>query len=105
MDNESMPGKGPDERRVGPGAESPTFEAWFLDRYSYTRAVLTNPIWAREISDASEAFAAGQAAERERCADPLPAAAVRKIKDVCDSLGLGAVAFAWRVQKAACWRA
>ena len=61
-------GQGPVDRIVGPGAEAPTFEAWFLDRYSYTRAVLTNPIWAREIADAAEAFAAGQAAERAKCA-------------------------------------
>ena len=51
---------------LGQAPERAAFEAWFLARYSYTRAVLTNPIWAREIADAKEAFAAGRAAERER---------------------------------------
>ena len=68
MDTKTPAVTGPDERRVRPGAVAPTFEAWLLDRYSYTRAVLTNPIWAREIADAAEAFAAGQAAERAKCA-------------------------------------
>jgi hypothetical protein len=53
---------------LGPLPERTAFEAWFLERYSYSRAVLTNPIWASEVKDAAEAFAAGQAAERERCA-------------------------------------
>jgi hypothetical protein len=42
------------------------FEAWFCERYSYSRAVLTNQFWASEVKEASDAFAAGQAAERER---------------------------------------
>ena len=53
---------------VGLAPEREAFEAWFLRRYFYSRAVLTNPIWAREIADAAEAFEAGRAAERERCA-------------------------------------
>ena len=62
----------PVERRVRPAnPERAAFEAWFLERYSYTRAVLTNPIWEREIDDAEEAFAAGQAADRARCATAL----------------------------------
>ena len=48
--------------------ERAAFEAWFLERYCYSRAVLTNPIWASEIKAAAEAFEAGLAAERERCA-------------------------------------
>jgi hypothetical protein len=69
-DDTNRPAVGvPLDEPVGPDPERAAFEAWFLDRYSYSRAVLTNPIWAREIADAAEAFMAGQAAERERLAN------------------------------------
>ena len=53
---------------LGPLPERTAFETWFLERYSYTPAVLTNPIWESEVSNAREAFEAGQAAGRESCA-------------------------------------
>ena len=78
---------------LGPLAtERAAFEKWFLERYSYSRAVLTNPIWAREIADAREAFDAGRSAERERCAKLCEGA-----RDAAVSLrALAAEVSAWR---------
>lgn len=51
--------------------ERAEFEAWFCEHYSYSRAVLTNPIWAREVADSADAFAAGEATARKRCETAL----------------------------------
>ena len=59
---------------LGHAPERAAFERWFLDRYCYSRAVLTNPIWAREVADAAEAFQAGRSAERERLCAAIKAA-------------------------------
>lgn len=58
----------------------------------------------KDVAAAARAYArryasAAVARERERLADPLPAAVVKKIKDECSALGLDYVAFAWRIQK------
>jgi hypothetical protein len=55
--------------QLGLVPEREAFEKWFLERYCFSRAVLTNPIWAREIAAAAEAFEAGRSAERERWED------------------------------------
>lgn len=66
MHQENPPAKVASNAVLGQTPERAAFEAWFLKRYSYTRIVLTNPIWAREVTDAEEVFSAGQTAERER---------------------------------------
>ncbi len=71
MSETGTPAKVASNEKFGPLPESAAFETWFLLRYNYSRAVLTNPIWVREIADAAEAFSAGQAAERARCAQYL----------------------------------
>lgn len=74
MTTEATPGNVPLSDQLGPANEAQprvgraAFEAWFISRYRYTRAVLTNQIWASEIKAAAEAFEAGRAEERERWA-------------------------------------
>ena len=83
-----------------------------IDRAAQTLAECMDYPWVHMPEQGRESMrkharsivASAVAAERERCADPLPAAKVQKIKDVCDSLGLDAVAFAWRIQGACALR-
>jgi hypothetical protein len=63
------------------------FEAWFLERYSYTPAVLNHPRWEGELQKAREAFDGGRRTERKRCEKHLRdlAAGHQRAADLTDN--------------------